>query len=94
MKLIKVVGSSMQPHYRDGDYVLVSPYHASAPRVGDDVVCRHPSIGVVIKRIAKVSERQIFFQAVNRLGMSPEALGWVSRKAIIGRVRKRIAKPL
>ncbi|MEM7432232.1 MAG: S24/S26 family peptidase [Pseudomonadota bacterium] len=75
MKIFRVSGSSMQPAYSDGDYVVTVRYGRRQPQVGDDVVTQHPDFGDVIKRIERIEEGKVFFAGLNMLSADRVALG-------------------
>jgi phage repressor protein C with HTH and peptisase S24 domain len=60
---LEVAGDSMEPVYRDGDMVIVSP---SAPiRRGDRVVVRTSRGEVMTKQLARRSARRIELRSLN-----------------------------
>jgi signal peptidase I len=52
LKLIKVKGSSLSPHYLDGDFLLVLkfPIFFRSLRKGDFVIFEHPVYGRMVKQ--------------------------------------------
>ncbi len=60
LKIIKVTGESMEPEYRDGDFVLIIklPFFHLFLKAGRDVVFRKAPYGLMIKRILKVNENK------------------------------------
>lgn len=60
---LEISGDSMEPVYRDGDYVIVSP---SAPiRRGDRVVTRTQAGEVMAKQLARRSARRVELKSLN-----------------------------
>lgn len=53
LQIIKVTGASLDPAYRDGDFVLTSkiPAWARGVRPGDVIVFQHPRYGMLIKLV-------------------------------------------
>lgn len=95
LHVVRVSGSSMLPTLRDGDFVVVvAAWIDRRCRVGDVVVVDHPTFGRIVKRVAARD-------GAGRLGLagdgpdstSREALGWVSARALLGRVRWHVTPP-
>ncbi|MEM7026647.1 MAG: S24/S26 family peptidase [Pseudomonadota bacterium] len=86
LKLIKVKGDSMQPCYRHNDYLLISKPLFRSISVGDDVVCKHPGIGTIFKRINKIQDKKIELKGLNMLSSNPSEIGVIRSQDIIGRV--------
>lgn len=78
---LEVTGESMQPLYRDGDVLIVSP---SAPlRRGDRVVARTHDGEVMAKILYRRTEKRIELHSINpdhapRI-FAPEELDWIAR---------------
>ncbi len=55
-RVVKISGSSLEPIYQEGDFVLVSkiPFLVRSPRPGDTVVFRHEQHGLMIKLVERV----------------------------------------
>lgn len=77
MGIFRVKGDSMQPSYRDGDYLLVARYRRRRPRPGDDVVFVHPDFGTLLKRIDIVESGRLRLRGLNPLSADAAALGTV-----------------
>jgi phage repressor protein C with HTH and peptisase S24 domain len=60
---LEISGDSMEPVYRDGDYVIVSP--AAPIRRGDRVVVRTTEGEVMAKQLARRSARRIELRSLN-----------------------------
>ncbi|MEM7542277.1 MAG: S24/S26 family peptidase [Pseudomonadota bacterium] len=91
LRLFKVTGDSMRPVYVPGDYLLVSRYWFRKPRVGDDVVGRSRSQGLVLKRVSDVDGQAVKLAGLNALSATSESLGDFKHKDILGRVFLRVA---
>lgn len=78
----------MTPTLAPGDYLLVTK--ARAIRAGFVVLVDHPKYGVIVKRIASVSQETISLEGDGPESTSTEALGDVIVKAVRGRVRLAI----
>ncbi len=60
---LEVAGDSMQPVYRDGDRIVVSP--AAAPRRGDRVVVKTLAGEVMAKQLARLTAQRIELKSLN-----------------------------
>jgi phage repressor protein C with HTH and peptisase S24 domain len=78
---LEVTGDSMEPLYRDGDILIVSPN--SAPRKGDRVVVRTTSgevmAKVLVRRTAKTVELASANPAHPNLIFPVERIDWMAR---------------
>jgi nickel-type superoxide dismutase maturation protease len=93
-----VVGRSMEPTIRAGDWVLVdtTQYATRRPRIGDVVVARDPRerARAVFKRVARRNRSGVWL-----LGDSPHQstdsrdFGWVGDDAVLGRAWFRYWPP-
>jgi phage repressor protein C with HTH and peptisase S24 domain len=91
-RIVRVQGHSMAPDYRSGDYIVLAPKWALSPKVGDDVVFRHPVLDLVIKRISRVCGEYLELEGLNGLSCETTMLGKVSGKDVLGKVIFRIAR--
>ncbi len=60
---LEITGESMQPVYRDGDRIIVSP--AASVRRGDRVVVRTLKGEMMVKQLRRMSARRIELQSFN-----------------------------
>jgi phage repressor protein C with HTH and peptisase S24 domain len=78
---LEVTGDSMQPLYRDGDILIVSPN--SAPRKGDRVVLRTTDgevmAKVLMRRTAKKIELASFNPSHPNLTFPVDRIDWIAR---------------
>jgi phage repressor protein C with HTH and peptisase S24 domain len=78
---LEVTGDSMQPLYRDGDILIVSPN--SAPRKGDRVVLRTTDgevmAKVLVRRTAKTIELASFNPSHPNLTFHVDCIDWIAR---------------
>ena len=77
----RIIGKSMEPTLRDGDYVIVMRYLFGKPNAGDIVAAAHGRM-VVLKRIRKTENGKYLIAGDN----SGSSTFRVSRKEIIGKV--------
>lgn len=80
----RVNGSSMEPNFREGDYVLVFSYFVRTPKVGDVVVFKKGK-KLLIKRIHKVENGKII-----ATGDNSKNKFIVNKKDIVGKVVLKI----
>lgn len=59
-----VSGTSMVPTLKDGQQIIV--LKTSNFKVGDLVVARHPTYGLIVKRVAEIKEDQVYLKSDNR----------------------------
>lgn len=59
-----VSGTSMLPTLKDGQSVIA--LKGASFKVGDIVIARHPSYGLIIKRVASISNGKVFLKSDNR----------------------------
>lgn len=78
---LSVVGDSMQPLYRDGDILFVSPSASTTP--GDRVVVKLRNNQLAVKILRDDDEGQIHFHAVNPehqdAAVSTDSVEWMAK---------------
>jgi phage repressor protein C with HTH and peptisase S24 domain len=78
---LEIVGNSMEPSYRDGDVIIVSP-NASIRR-GDRVVVRLKAGDLMARRLQRAGARRIELTPFNaghpRLSVAVNDLAWMAR---------------
>lgn len=78
---LEVSGDSMQPVYRDGDRLIVSP--DSQPRRGDRVVVRTRDGEVMVKELLRLSEKRVELRSLNPAhgdrSLERDAVDWIAR---------------
>jgi len=78
---LEIAGSSLEPFFRDGDILVVSP--AAAARRGDRVVVMTASGEVVIRPLIRRTARRLDLAALGPglppLGFAAEDVLWVAR---------------
>jgi len=96
-RLIKVVGDSLLPEYKEGDFVLVSkiPFVFRRPSPGDVVVFRHPTYGTLIKKIDRVDHGtgMIEVRGTSAASVDSRVFGLVPASSLLGRVLWQITQP-
>lgn len=77
---LEVSGDALEPVYRDGDRLLVSP--TLEPRKGDRVVARTQGGEVLVRELGRVTARTIELLALGREGdrlLSRDEVAWIAR---------------
>ena len=74
---LEVTGDSMEPLYRDGDLLIVSPN--SAPRKGDRATDGEVMAKILVRRSAKTVELASFNPAHPNLLFPVDRIDWVAR---------------
>lgn len=75
--LARVSGESMRPHFAPDDFVLGLRWPGMHLRVGQAVLARHPSLGLLIKRVAHISSEGARLSGDNTQSTSSVDLGVV-----------------
>lgn len=85
-RFIKVQGESMSPRLYDGDFVFVSRLYWSL-EVNQLVVVDHSVYGFIVKTILHIAPGGLLWlSGENHKSLTPERIGWVSQKRVIGKV--------
>jgi phage repressor protein C with HTH and peptisase S24 domain len=78
---LEISGDSMQPTYRDGDVIIVSP--AAPVRRGDRVVLKTKSGEVMVKELKRQTAKQVELKSLNmdhpERTLSLEEVDWIAR---------------
>lgn len=80
----RVNGSSMEPAFKEGDYVLAFSYFFRTPKVGDVVILKKENT-LLIKRIHQVENEKIIVT-----GDNSRSKFTVNKKDILGKVFLKI----
>lgn len=81
----------MSPTFNDGDFVVSRRNFIRRYQAGDVVVVRHPTLGVIIKRIAAIStDYEFWLEGENPHSINSAAMGWLASSCILGKVRWHI----
>jgi signal peptidase I len=90
LQVIKVSGRSLDPAYRDGDYVLVSgmPFHLRSIRPGDAVVFQHPRLGRLIKLVEHLEDvgNSVYVIGLDEFSNDSRIFGAIPRNRVEGKV--------
>jgi signal peptidase I len=89
-RLLKVKGQSLEPIFRDGDFVLISkiPILSGNIQLGDQIVFRHAIYGTLIKLIEEISPDgdNFFVRGTNINSVDSRRFGSIQKRDIIGKV--------
>jgi hypothetical protein len=90
LRMIKVSGNSLEPRYREGDFVLAAriPFLLKRLEPGDAVVLRHPYFGTLIKLVDTIATDG---RSLRVVGLHPESVdsrefGPVPLEWLVGKV--------
>jgi signal peptidase I len=85
----KIVGHSMEPQVKNGEFVLVSdfPYWFKTPKINDIVAFKDNTNKVLIKRITGIGKGKYFVEGDNKNdSLDSRKLGNIPRDKIIGEI--------
>jgi len=82
----------MSPAFAHNDYVVSFGCRLTRYCVGDVVVVKHPSLGVIIKRIIETDGQQrVLLAGDNPASTDSLTIGWQPHQQLIGKVYWHIA---
>ena len=89
-RIHKVVGDSMSPDFREGDFVVLAtaPFFLKRLKVGDTIIFKHKLYGTLIKRIASFDPETVeaYVEGTGPDSLDSRRLGTIRREAIRGKV--------
>jgi phage repressor protein C with HTH and peptisase S24 domain len=85
---VRVQGSSMEPTFTDGDWLLVRWAGAKTSAVSDVIVAeREVQPGIYyIKRITEIKNHKYWLSSDNPAGTDSRTWGWINAEEIRGKV--------
>lgn len=89
LRILRISGLSLEPEYREGDFVVCSkiPFMFREPQPGDVVVFIHGLYGLLIKRVERIEpDGGIFVVGSHAHSIDSRTFGPVARSALLGRV--------
>jgi len=95
-KILRVTGKSLEPDFRDGDYVLVSkiPLLMRPARQGNVVAFHKPPYGLLIKRVEYLTpEGELFVLGTHAASVDSLQFGPVRRQDLLGKVIAHVKRP-
>lgn len=97
LRVLRVTGDSLSPEYREGDFVVVAtiPFLLNRIRVGDVVVFRNLTYGILIKRVEKVLPETgaYFVTGAHPNSIDSRQFGPVPKETLIGKLIWHIPRP-
>ena len=95
--IIKVTGHSLEPLFREGDFVLALkiPFLLRRLRPGDVIVFHHPLYGTLIKQVETIlaGGEEIWVIGVHPDSTDSRQFGPIPAKDVIGKVVWHIRRP-
>ena len=85
-RIIRIKGSSMEPQYHNGDFVIVGAIRWFPIHQGHDIVFWLPSIGLLIKKLIKICDDGFYVKGTNPNSLTSEQIGQIPHTHIMGRV--------
>jgi signal peptidase I len=96
LSLLKVEGSSLEPVFVEGDFVLVSkiPFFFRPVRPGDVIVFNHVLYQTMIKYVERCERQtgEIFVTGTNPASIDSHTFGPIRLEAVVGKVIWHIHK--
>ena len=87
LRVFKVKGNSMQPTFKQNDYVFCWRWLGTQYNVGDLVVADHPHLNIIVKRIIEVDTiRGVLLGGDNPNSTPADQIGWLDIEKLIGKI--------
>ena len=86
LRIYRVEGDSMSPSFLHNDYVLTFKWSFTRWRLGDVIVLKHDTLGILIKRISQIQDNEVLLAGDNPASTPSEAMGWQRIETIHGKV--------
>ncbi len=97
LRILKVSGDSLDPHLKDGDFVLTSkiPVWLNRTRQGDLIAFNHQEFGVMVKKLDHITpdRRGFFLVGTSPNSIDSRVLGWIDKNDLVGKVIVRVRNP-
>ena len=97
IKLIKITGSSLEPEYNHGDYLITTTisYILRSLRPGNSVIFKHPVYGTMVKQVktANPDTGEIFVIGTHPNSTDSRHFGPIPQSWLTGKVLWHIPKP-
>lgn len=98
IRIFRIAGKSMEPEFRDGDFVLVSRLsaHPRYIRPGTPIAFKHSRYGMLIKKVRTHNPvlKTIWAAGTNRLSLRSDAIGPIPAKNVLGEVIGHVRKAI
>jgi nickel-type superoxide dismutase maturation protease len=90
IKILKVLGDSLSPEFKNGDYLFISmiPILLGFLKMGDVVVFTHRIYGRMVKRVSDIDRERnvVHVKGTHEYSVDSEQLGPISKKDLKGKV--------
>jgi len=97
LKLIKITGSSLEPEYHEGDYLVTTslPFILRLLKSGDIVVFKHPVHGTMVKQIQQIDPQagEIFVVGTHPNSTDSRHFGPIPQTWLTGKILLHFPKP-
>lgn len=87
LAIYKIIGNSMLPKIKEGDYVLILPFcYLALPLTKITIIFDHPEYGMLIKNINSIDgkNKTVTIQGLNSLSVSSSQLGDIPFSSLKG----------
>jgi signal peptidase I len=95
-RIIKVIGESLSPEFKEGDYVVVTtiPFFLRRLKEGDVIIFQHSGFGTLIKQVLRLAPQngEIYVIGTQENSLDSRRLGPISQDAVQGKVIWHIPK--
>ena len=91
IRIFRVSGASMEPDYREGDFVLVLRARMRQFKPGTPIAFMHPDYGLLIKKVdySNLESKVVWVSGTNARSIRSQNLGPISVNQILGTVLAR-----
>lgn len=89
IRILRVSGASMEPDYREGDFVLVLHVRMRQIKPGTAIAFLHPEYGLLIKKVDHFESQHVWVSGANSRSVKSQTLGPITMKQILGTVVAR-----
>jgi Peptidase S24-like len=96
IQIFRVAGRSMEPEFREGDFVMISklPFRPKYVRPGTPIAFIHSKYGMLIKKVQEYNPvlKQLWATGISRFSIHRDEIGPIPVKNVIGEVIGHVRK--
>jgi Peptidase S24-like len=96
IKILRVAGRSMEPEFREGDFVVVSklPFRPKYVRPGTHIAFIHSKHGMLIKKVQEYNPvlKMLWATGTSRFSIGRDEIGPIPVKNVLGEVIGHVRK--
>lgn len=96
IKIFRVTGRSMEPEFREGDFVMVSklPLRTKYVRPGTHIAFIHSKYGMLIKKVQEYNpvRKLLWATGTSRFSIPSDEIGPIPVKNVLGEVIGHVRK--